>query len=489
MRLAEVDGKALLRRHGFAVPRGVLLAAGEGPPDAAAAWPGFFLKAQLLEGGRGNRGLVRRFAKLAEFRDARRLIVVTLDDADTPLLLEEALPIAREIFVAVRIDGTRQSLELLVAPQGGENVERSARLARMPIAGDTAPEAIFPAIAKLFPRQLAARLSRYAARLADVARREDLELLEINPLALTADGNLVACDAKIVRDEAADFRHEPGEFPLSRSLAARALTALERSARELGFQLVETPGDVALVTSGAGLAMMMMDLLADHGLAAASFMDNLRGAPDETMVERLQIVRALAERPNIKAIVFQTVIASRPLAERIDALTAWIAAAPPPKPLFVGLAAGHAATRKMSAEEAIAKLNALGVAAFSRSGRIGESRGAGGEVILARALPAYRIKRRVEPLAGFGKALADFPAGTREVETVAAAVAAAGIKPRPAQHVGEFRIFVPAIRANQQNSRTRLDLRNAVIAHGDGPSCDRVESRRESGAVYQRLVN
>ncbi len=365
MRLAEVDGKALLRRHGFAVPRGVLLAAGEGPPDAAAAWPGFFLKAQLLEGGRGKRGLVRRFAKLAEFRDARRLIVATLDDADTPLLLEEALPIAREIFVAVRIDGTRQSLELLVAPQGGENVERSARLARLPIAGEPVPEAIFAAIAEFFPRQLAARLSRYAARLADIARQEDLELLEINPLALTADGNLVACDAKIVRDEAADFRHEPGEFPLSRSLAARALTALERSARELGFQLVETPGDVALVTSGAGLAMMMMDLLADHGLAAASFMDNLRGAPDETMVERLQIARALAERPNIKAIVFQTVIASRPLAERVDALTAWIAAAPPPKPLFVGLAAGHAATRKMSAEEAIAKLNALGVAAFA----------------------------------------------------------------------------------------------------------------------------
>ena len=107
-------------------------------------------------------------------------------------------------------------------------------------------------------------------------------------------------------------------------LAERALTSLERSARDLGFQLVETDGDVVLVTSGAGLAMMMMDLLADHGLRAASFMDNLRGAPDETMTERLQIARALAARKNIKAIVFQTVIASRSLAERIDALVTWI---------------------------------------------------------------------------------------------------------------------------------------------------------------------
>lgn len=111
--------------------------------------------------------------------------------------------------------------------------------------------------------------------------------------------------------------------------------------------------------------MIMMDLLADHGLRAASFMDNLRGAPDETMTERLQIARVLAARKNIKAIVFQTVIASRSLAERIDALTAWITAEPLPKPLFVGFAAGHAATRKMSVDEAIEKLHAHGVAVFT----------------------------------------------------------------------------------------------------------------------------
>jgi succinyl-CoA synthetase beta subunit len=201
--------------------------------------------------------------------------------------------------------------------------------------------------------------------LPEIARVEDLELLEINPLALTTDGRLIACDAKIVRDDSAGFRHDPAEFPLSRALAERALMPLERSARDLGFQLVETAGDIVLVTSGAGLAMTMMDLLADHGFRAASFMDNLRGAPDETMTERLKIARELAARRNIKAIVFQTVIASRSLAERIEALIAWITAEPLPKPLFVGLAAGHAATRSMNTDEAIAKLRALGVSAFT----------------------------------------------------------------------------------------------------------------------------
>ena len=367
MRLAEIDGKALLRRHGVAVPRGVLLRRDDAAPAEAAGWPGHILKAQILEGGRGKRGLVRKLADLGTLADTRRAIAAALNDPDAPLLLEETVAIAREIYLAIRIDGTQQGLELLVAPEGGEEVEASGAVTRIPIdpVAPVTAETFYPALAKLFPADLAARIARFAARLPEIARREDLELLEINPLAVTAKGGLIACDAKVIRDDNAGFRHDVSEFQTSRALDERGMTALERRARDLGFQLVEMDGDVALVTAGAGLGMMMMDLLADHGLTAACFMDNMRGAPDETMTERLEIARAIAQRPQVKAIVFQTVLASRSLAERIEALLAWIAAEPLPKPLFLGIAAGHAATRKMSAEEAIAKLGAAGIAAFT----------------------------------------------------------------------------------------------------------------------------
>jgi succinyl-CoA synthetase beta subunit len=378
MRLAECDGKALLRRHGLAVPRGVLLQAGEPAPADASGWAGHVLKAQVLEGGRGKRGLVQRSPAFSAVEEIRRRIASDPTVGDAPILLEEAVAIAQEIYLAVRIDGTRQCLELLVAPQGGEDIERAGGLTRIALdpLTPTTPASLYPALRAAFPPDVASRLARYAARLPEIARREDLDLLEINPLALTADGRFVACDAKVIRDDSADDRHDRSEFALSRTLEARAMTPLEREAHDLGFQLVEMDGDVALVTSGAGLGMMMIDLLADHGLTAACFMDNLRGAPDETMTERLHIARAIARRPQVKGIVFQTVLSSRSLAERVEALLAFLAAEPLTKPLFVGIAAGHAAARKMSAEAAVAKLAEAGVSAFTDPVELARAAGA-----------------------------------------------------------------------------------------------------------------
>jgi succinyl-CoA synthetase beta subunit len=364
VRLIEHEGKALLRRHGIATPRGVLLRPGEAAPEGFPG--GGFLKAQVPEGGRGKRGLVRR----AEELGATEAIRAALGDPAAPLLLEEAVPIAQEIYLALRVDGTAQAIELLASAAGGVEIEAGAPPLRHHLDPE-APGAAAGVVAALrrggFAADSGARLARLAVRLARVLVAEDLELLEINPLALLANGRLVACDAKLVRDDYAGARHDAPsvELPISAAIAAGAMTPLERRAREKGFQMVELPGGtVAMVTAGAGLGMLMLDLLGDAGLPAACFMDNAQGGPDETMPERLAVAFEIARRPEVKAALFYTTLASRPLRGRITALAAALRASPPPKPLFVGMAAGHAALAGYSLDEARATLAEVGVAAL-----------------------------------------------------------------------------------------------------------------------------
>jgi succinyl-CoA synthetase beta subunit len=358
VRLAEHDGKVLLRRHGVATPAGRLLA---GPPDPADTG---ILKAQILEGGRGKRGLVRR-AGPGEAPAAAAAIRAALGDAAAPLLLEEAVPIAQEIYLALRIDGTAQAIELMCAPTGGMEVENTPGLLRGPLFPEApgALEDAFRILAPGFGAEPAARLARLAVRLARIMVAEDLELLEINPLGLLADGRLIACDAKAVRDDAAAFRHAAPA--LSAALEDAALTALERRARDAGFQMVELPGGrVAMITAGAGLGMLMVDLLADAGCPAACFMDNANGGPAETMPERLALAFEIAERPEVEAVMFFTTLASRGLKARVEALAAALRARPPKKPFFAGIAAGHAALRGYPMKQARADLAAVGVAAL-----------------------------------------------------------------------------------------------------------------------------
>jgi succinyl-CoA synthetase beta subunit len=362
MRLTEAEGKALLRRHGIATPRGALLAEGEAPPPALRDWEGLVVKAQVLEGGRGKRGLVRRatFAELDTACAAIRAIAGPVD-----LLVEEAMDIQRELFLALRVDSTQQTQEVLFAAAGGVEVESTDALLRIPVQADApdSAERIHATLREVLPSQVAARVARLAAKLVRVARDEDLTLLEINPLAVTPTG-LLACDAKLMRDDVAYFRHDRAATSASAALEHAALTPLERQARADGFALVEMPGDVALVSSGAGLGMFLMDLLADNGLRAACFMDNIHGGPAETTDARLAAAFAIAERPEVKAILFYTTLASRPLGDRIESLLRFLAQKPPPKPLFVGFAAAPSATRGFDVAAATERLRAAGIRAL-----------------------------------------------------------------------------------------------------------------------------
>jgi succinyl-CoA synthetase beta subunit len=360
VRLTEWDGKAALRRHGVALPEGVLLR-----DEAPAGWDDAVVKAQVLEGGRGKRGLVKRAQ--GDVPQVAAAIRRALGTPDAPLMLERPVAIAQEIFLALRIDGTAQAIEVLASPAGGVEVEAGAPPRRWHILPDaaTAPGDSLRALRQGFAPDLAARLARFVTRLARVMVEEDLESLEINPLALLADGTLLPCDAKAVRDEAASFRHDTAHTALSAALEDAAMTPLERRARAEGFSLVELRGGrVAMITAGAGLGMMMLDLLGDVGCPAACFMDNLMGGPAETAPARFAMGFEIAERPEVEAVLFYTTLASRPLRGRVEALAAALRAKPSPKPLFIGIAAAHAALAGYSMEQARADLAAVGVTAL-----------------------------------------------------------------------------------------------------------------------------
>jgi succinyl-CoA synthetase beta subunit len=359
MRLTEADGKALLRRHGIAVPRGVVLAAGDPAPDLGAR---VVAKAQVLEGGRGKRGLVRVVDR--EALDEARAAIAGIA-GDVPVMVEQAVAMEREFYLALRVDGTRQTQELLFSAEGGVEIENAAAPRRIAVQADApdAAETIFAAIRDDLPPQLAARVARLAARLARIARDEDLSLLEINPLAVTKAG-LLACDAKLIRDDVAGHRHDAEATAASAALEDAALTPLERRARRDGYALVEMPGDIALVSAGAGLGMFLIDLLADNGLRAACFMDNIHGGPADTTEARLTAAFEIASRPEVKGILFYTTLASRPLSDRIDGLLAFLAKQPAPKPLFVGFAAAPSATRGFDVEAATERLRAAGITAL-----------------------------------------------------------------------------------------------------------------------------
>ena len=372
MRLCEADGKTLLGGHGIAVPSGIVLAMGAAPVPGMATES--VVKAQLLSSGRGKGGLVS--IGHADLHAAIAAVRSRMEDIGSPpvVLVEERLAIAAEYYLALVLDDVTQLPQVLFSARGGVSVEDEAEHVRRhpidPARGPLSAEAIpFFRAAGAAPGLLN-RLARLAADLYRVMLAEDAELIEINPLVVTAEGRLVAADAKIVLDDSAAFRHPRRVFAWSALLEDAEQSLLEREAVRDGFTFVEMPGDVAMMTAGAGLGMMVIDLLADAGFRPACFFDNAVSSRRDTTEERLRLAFRRAEAADVRAILFYQTLATRDLKPRIDALVALLDAAPPPKPLYFGLSASYVAERQMTAAEARALMERRGFPAEADPGRL-----------------------------------------------------------------------------------------------------------------------
>ena len=316
MKIHEYQAKELLRGYGIPVPRGKAAATPEEAREAAEELQGkTVVKAQIHAGGRGKGGGVKPAASPEEaFAAARAILGMQLVTHQTgpegkkvrSVLVEEASAIRKELYLSLVVDRSkgRECVVLMASEAGGMDIEQVAA---------TTPEkivkcAVHPVVgfSPFQARKLSAALGLDAEQrkpFAEIVRNlyrlfleKDCSLLEINPLAITEDGRLLALDTKINFDDDGLYRH-----PEIRELRdPDEEDPLEVAAKNAAVNYIKLDGNVGCMVNGAGLAMTTMDLIKIAGGEPANFLDVGGGASVE-QIEK--VFRILTSDPNVKCIL------------------------------------------------------------------------------------------------------------------------------------------------------------------------------------------
>jgi succinyl-CoA synthetase beta subunit len=307
VKLQEFRSKEILARHGIPTLPGEVATTPEEARTAAERLGGpVVVKAQVLAGGRGKAGGVKLAATPDEAED-RAAEILAIRIAGGPvrtLLVTPAVDIAHEYYLALVLDRAAKAVTIIASAEGGVEIEEVARtnpaavLRRPldPLAGlqpdDVAAVAAFLTI----PGDHRSTFDRLLAGLADAFFGSDAELAEINPLATTGDGRLLALDAKIVVDDSALPRHP--DIEAMRDLAEEE--PAEIAARQAGISYIKLDGTIGCMVNGAGLAMTTMDLVKLAGGEPANFLDIGGGAKHDRVAAAFRIILA---DPNVKAVL------------------------------------------------------------------------------------------------------------------------------------------------------------------------------------------
>ncbi|MDQ4071070.1 MAG: ADP-forming succinate--CoA ligase subunit beta [Actinomycetota bacterium] len=297
MDLLEHAGKRVLAAHGVPVPIGHL-AVDVDEAVAAGAAIGYpvVVKAQVPVGGRGKAGGIK-VAGNAETLAAAVGDVLGMaikGHVVRRIWVEEALTAARECYFSFTFDrAAKQHLGMLSA-RGGVDIEEVAaefpeaihRFHVNPLDDFTEAEAARAVAAAGITSEAAEPMAAMLAQLYGAYTAEDAELVEVNPLAVVADGRVLAMDAKVILDDNAAWRH-PGweEWRHLDDLDPR-----ERVARERGLTYVGLDGSVGVIGNGAGLVMSTLDVVAQVGGRAANFLDVGGGASADVITAALEVV-------------------------------------------------------------------------------------------------------------------------------------------------------------------------------------------------------
>ncbi len=259
------------------------------------------VKAQVKAGGRGKAGGVKVAKTPADAEEAAKAILGLDIKGHTVkrVMVAAGAQIEQEYYFSVLLDRANRSYLSLSSYEGGMEieelaVERPEALARIevdPLAGVDLETAKRIAVAANFPAELVDKVAPVFVKLYEVYAGEDATLVEVNPLVLTAAGDIVALDGKVSLDENADFRHPNHEALVDTD----AEDPLEAKAKQLGLNYVKLDGEVGIIGNGAGLVMSTLDVVSYAGedfggVKPANFLDIGGGASAEVMANGLSVI-------------------------------------------------------------------------------------------------------------------------------------------------------------------------------------------------------
>ncbi|HCY9829766.1 TPA: ADP-forming succinate--CoA ligase subunit beta [Staphylococcus aureus] len=306
MNIHEYQGKEIFRSMGVAVPEGRVAFTAEEAVEKAKELNSdvYVVKAQIHAGGRGKAGGVKIAKSLSEVETyAKELLGKTLVTHQTGpegkeikrLYIEEGCAIQKEYYVGFVIDRATDQVTLMASEEGGTEIEEVAAKTPEKIFKETIDPVIglspFQARRIAFniniPKESVNKAAKFLLALYNVFIEKDCSIVEINPLVTTADGDVLALDAKINFDDNALFRHK--DVVELRDLEEEEdPKEIEASKHDLSY--IALDGDIGCMVNGAGLAMATMDTINHFGGNPANFLDAGGSATREKVTEAFKII-------------------------------------------------------------------------------------------------------------------------------------------------------------------------------------------------------
>ena len=315
MNIHEYQAKQVLSKFQVPVPRGQVAYT---PSEAVAAAQGlggklWVVKAQIHAGGRGKAGGVKLARTLDEVESlAKNMIGMTLVTHQTGpegkvvkrVYVEEGTGIAQELYLSIVVDRATSRVTFVTSREGGVEIEEVAakhpekilKLVIDPAAGMQPFHARKLAFGLGLPKELHGKFDAFINQLYNAFITTDASQLEINPLVITDNNDLVALDAKFNFDENALFRH-PDIYDLR---DPDEEDPLEQKAAKFGLSYVKMDGNIGCMVNGAGLAMATMDIIKLYGGTPANFLDVGGGANKEKVTEAFKLILS---DPNVEGIL------------------------------------------------------------------------------------------------------------------------------------------------------------------------------------------